>query len=213
MLTGNVSVTVDDATKKEIVEAFKYSKAGNGVYQPYVARVEGIGLLPGCRFSVSEGSGNNKKVKNYDIIIEDYSADSDMIRYNMMNPMVRNESSTIYNWSKNIPIYLGKSPYGEMYVNPTKESPNYQWVGSINGSQSNFVGTNNDVASLRNAYISLIMDRNKFISNILSLKTEEAQAKFSLDYVNDFIEENPKIRGLFNNDEDIYRYVMLNLKR
>lgn len=207
---GN-AINIDDATKKEVVEAFKYSKAGNGTYQPYVAKVEGIGLLPGCRFTYV--NPKDKDVKNYDIVIEDYSADSDMIRYNTMNPMIRNESSTIYNWNKNIPIYLGKSAYGEMYVNPIKESPNYQWVGSINGSQSKFVGTNNDVASLRNAYISLIMDRDKFVSAILSLETEEAQAKFVSDYVNKFIEENPKINALFNNHEDIYRYVMLNLKR
>lgn len=211
--TSGDAIPVDDATKKEIVEKFKYSKSGEGVYQPYVARVEGIGLLPGCRFSVKTGSGDKATTEYYDIVLDDPSADNDMVRYNRTSSIVRNESSTIYNWNENIPIYLGRSLYGEIYVDPIKESQTYQWVGTINGNPTNFVITNHEAAALRMAYTKLIMQRDDFVTTLLSQPTETEQAIFAKEYVDGFIEENPKIKALFDSYDDIYNYVMLNLKR
>lgn len=210
--TSGDAIPVNDAAKKEIVEKFKYSKSGEGTYQPYVARVEGIGLLPGCRFSVKTGSGNSTKTEYYDIVLDNYSADSDMMKYNN-SPLIRNESSTIYNWNENIPIYLGKSSYGEIYVDPIKENQSYQWVGTINGSPTNFVITNHEAAVLRTAYTKLIMQRDDFVNALLSQPNETEQAVFAKEYVDSFIEETPKIKALFNSYDDIYSYVMLNLKR
>lgn len=201
---GVSKLVTDIATKEQILKELKYSvqyKDGKFVNaEPHVAFIDGIGVLPAFKYSITNENG---ETINRDIIFSNFIGDPDYEEINNRPDIVNPRRLVSYRVNGNLPVMIGKLHGNNIEAQWIKDDEfhNTNYRINIAGQPTDIKLTEDQVNQLSIHYNNLINQRDKFVKDIAELQksniSEEEKRKAINNYILGYIEENPIFYNIF----------------